>query len=252
MVNAVLGGENLPDISATDSSTSHDIPVDLTANRKPGLEEIRTPYGNFPFISSLAPETVEVGLSEPIDTISEPVETFDIDVEGQILYESRCSQCHELRSPDNQALSAEEWRTTVIRMVAKDNADISMEEAERIIAFVQAEAQRLAAIMAKQLQRAQQIVVSGGVSGRISEPGDVDYYKFDVREGQTLGPWWVIQPFDNYNETGLMSYIRRSSKSILKRNTPAKAGERLDGINRPVSETPCSQMYRRMMSSVMH
>ncbi|MDE0040654.1 MAG: cytochrome c, partial [Candidatus Poribacteria bacterium] len=202
VVNAVLGGENLPDISATDSSASHDIPVDLTANRKPGLEEIRTPYGNFPFISSLAPETVEVGLSEPIDTISEPVETFDIDVEGQILYESRCSQCHELRSPDNQALSAEEWRTTVMRMVAKDNADISMEEAERIIAFVQAEAERLAAIMAKQLQSAQQIIVSGGVSGRISEPGDVDYYKFDVREGQTLGPWWVIQPFDNYNETG--------------------------------------------------
>ena len=199
-VNAVLGGENLPEISATDSNGSLDIPIDLTADREPGLEEIRTPYGNFPFISSLAPETVEVAMSEPAKPSPEPVETSDI--EGRRLFETRCSQCHELRSPGNQALTAEEWRTTIMRMVAKDNANISVEETEQIIAFVQAEARRLAAIMAKQIHSAQEMSVSGGVSGRISEAGDVDYYKFDVREGQTLGPWWIIQPFDNFNETG--------------------------------------------------
>ena len=200
VVNAVLGGENLPDFSATNSSASLDIPIDLTADQKPGLREIRTPYGNFPFISSVAPESLEVAMTEPIDSFTEPVETTDI--EGQTVFLSRCSQCHELRSPDNQALSVEDWRRTVMRMVAKDNANISLEEAERIIAYVQGETKRLAAIMAKQLESAQEIAVSGGVSGRISEPGDVDYYKFDVLEGQTLGPWWVIQPFDNYNETG--------------------------------------------------
>lgn len=200
IITAVLGGENLPEVSATDSSGSLDIPIDLTADRKPGLEEVRTPYGNFPFISSLAPETVEVGLSEPIDAPPESVETYD--TEGETLFEARCTQCHELRSPSNRTLNAEEWQATIMRMVAKDNANISVEEAERIIAFMQTEARRLAAIMAKQIHSAQEISVSGGVSGRISEPGDVDYYKFNIREGQTLGPWWVIQPFDNINETG--------------------------------------------------
>ena len=201
-VNAVIGGENLPDVSATDPHASLDIPIDLTAYQEPGIRKIHTPYGSFPFVSSLAPESVELAMSDPVDTTPEPVETTDTDTEGQILFGSKCSQCHELRSPDNQPLSAEEWRSTIMRMIAKDNANISTEEAERIIAYIQAETQRLAAIMAKQLDSAQEIVVSGGVSGRISEPGDVDYYKFDVREGQTLGPWWVIQPFDNYNETG--------------------------------------------------
>ena len=199
-VNAVIGGENLPEASATDPRALLDIPIDLTADREPGLGEIHTPYGSFPFVSSLAPESVELAMSDPVDTTPEPVETTDI--EGQTLFGLKCSQCHELRSPDNQPLSTEEWRSTIMRMIAKDNANISMEEAERIIAYVQTETQRLAAIMAKQLESAQNIVVSGGVSGRISEPGDADYYKFDVREGQTLGPWWVIQPFDNYNETG--------------------------------------------------
>ena len=37
-VNAVLGGENLTEISATDSNGSLDIPIDLTADREPGLE----------------------------------------------------------------------------------------------------------------------------------------------------------------------------------------------------------------------
>ena len=199
-VNTVIGGENLPEISTTDSSASLDMPIDLTSHEKPGLGEIRTPFGNFPFITSLAPETLEVAMDEPVDTSPEPAETLDL--EGQTLFGSRCSQCHELRSPGDQALTAEEWRATITRMVAKDNANISADEAERIIAFVQAEARRLAAIMAKQIHSAQEITVSGGVSGRISEAGDIDFYKFNVSEGQTIGPWWVIQPFDNFNETG--------------------------------------------------
>ena len=224
-INAVIGGENLAEISATDSSASLDIPIDLTGDRKPGFDEIRTPYGNFPFISSLAPETVEVAMSEPIDTSPEPVETSDI--EGRTLFEARCSQCHELRSPGDQALTADEWRTTITRMAAKDNANISVEETERIIAFVQAEAQRLAAIMAKQIHSAQEIAVSGGVSGRISEEGDADYYKFDVREGQTLGPWWVIQPFDNFNETGFDVVYPPEVEIDLEKEYTGKDGRKI-------------------------
>ena len=225
VINAVIGGENLAEISATDSSASLDIPIDLTGDRKPGFDEIRTPYGNFSFISSLAPETVEVAMSEPIDTSPEPVETSDI--EGRTLFEARCSQCHELRSPGDQALTADEWRTTITRMAAKDNANISVEETERIIAFVQAEAQRLAAIMAKQIHSAQEIAVSGGVSGRISEEGDADYYKFDVREGQTLGPWWVIQPFDNFNETGFDVVYPPEVEIDLEKEYTGKDGRKI-------------------------
>lgn len=222
VIHAEVGGENLPEMSAADSSASLGIPIDLTAYQKPGLGEIRTPYGNFPFISSLAPETVEVAMTEPMDTPAEPVETSD--PEAQALFEARCGQCHELRSPDDQVLTAEEWRTTIARMAAKDNANISTEETERIIAYVQAETQRLAAIMAKQIHSAQEITVSGGVSGRISEPGDADYYKFDIREGQTLGPWWVIQPFDNYNETGFDVVYPPEVEIDLEKEYVGKAG----------------------------
>ena len=232
-VNAVIGGENLPEISATDSSASLDIPIDLTSHEKPGLREIRTPFGNFPFVTSLAPETLEVAMDEPVDTSPEPVETLDL--EGQMLFESRCSECHELRSPGDQALTAEEWRTTIERMVAKDNANISADEAERIIAYVQVEAQRLAAIMAKQIHSAQEVTVSGGVSGRISDAGDVDYYKFNIREGQTLGPWWVIQPFDNFNETGFDVVYPPELEIDLEKEYTGKDGRKI-GWYQPTGE----------------
>ncbi len=224
-IDAVIGGENLPEVSETDSNVALDMPIELAADRTPGLGEVHTPLGNFPFIASHAPETVEIAMHEPVDTAPEPTEMTDI--EGRSLFETMCSQCHELRSPADQALTADEWRTTVTRMVAKDNANISAKDAERIIAFVQAEARRLAAIMARQIHGAQEITVSGGVSGRISEAGDVDYYKFNVREGQTLGPWWVIQPFDNFNETGFDVVYPPEVEIDLKKEYTGKGGRKI-------------------------
>ena len=87
-------------------------------------------------------------------------------------------------------------------MTAKANADITATERDRIIAFVAQEARRLGELIARQLEHAQEFVTPGGLSGRISEPGEVDYYRFTISEGARLGPWWVIHPFDNTNETG--------------------------------------------------
>ena len=65
---------------------------------------------------------------------------------------------------------------------------------DRIIAFVAQEAQRLGELIARQLEHAQHITTPGAVSGRISEPGEIDYYRFTISEGTSLGPWWVIFP----------------------------------------------------------
>lgn len=124
------------------------------------------------------------------------------EVGGEVLFQTKCTQCHELRSPSNRALSVEEWASTIARMAGKENSDILPQKQARIAAFVQAEARRLRELIAQRIQSAQTTEVPGGISGRISQRGEVDYYKFSVPEGKTLGSWWVIQPFDNPNETG--------------------------------------------------
>ena len=87
-------------------------------------------------------------------------------------------------------------------MAAKDNSDISPLERDQIITFVQEEARRIGELMAQQIQSAQEIGIPGAISGRISEEGEIDYYKFTIPEGMTLGGWWVIHPFDNIDESG--------------------------------------------------
>jgi len=199
-IKGVVGGENLPEIARPDQKTSLNTTIDLQADQTPGLRQVLTPYGSFPFIASFVPENIEVEMNEPAGPIAKTIGLTD--VAEEVLFQTKCTQCHELRSPSDQALTTEEWRTTITRMTGKENANISPQEEEQIIAFVQDESRRLAALMAQRIQGAQEIELPGGVSGRISQAGDVDYYKFTVREGQTLGPWWVIQPFDNPNETG--------------------------------------------------
>ena len=108
VIQCIIGGENL---SETDWH------VELTADEQPGLKQIRTPYGIFPFIVNTHSETVEEAKSD-------------------------------------------------------------------------------------QFEHAQSITTPGAVSGRISEPGEIDYYRFTISEGTSLGPWWVIFPFDNIDETG--------------------------------------------------
>ncbi len=194
IIQCVIGGENLPQTKWQ---------VELTAAEQPGLKQIRTPYGIFPFIVNTHSEAVE----ENVTAQSASDETIAQEIapqftESEILFETKCSACHELRSPSNRALSAEEWERTITRMSNKENADITQTERDRIIAFVAQEAQRLAGLVARQLEHAQHLTTPGALSGRISEPNEVDYYRLTISEGTSLGPWWVIFPFDNIDEKG--------------------------------------------------
>jgi len=194
VIQCVVGGENL---SETDWQ------VELTADEQPGLKQVRTPYGIFPFIVNTHAEAVEEQIESEatVDAFAVQAGTTQFN-ESEILFETKCSACHELRSPSNRALSAEEWERTITRMANKENADITPTERDRIVAFVAQEAQRLGELIASQLEHAQSITTPGAVSGRISEPGEIDYYRFTISEGTSLGPWWVIFPFDNIDETG--------------------------------------------------
>ena len=194
IIQCVIGGENL---------LQTEWQVELTAAEQPGLKQIRTPYGIFPFIVNTHSETVEKNVtlqSASDETVAQEIAPQF--TESEILFETKCTACHELRSPSNRALSAEEWERTITRMSNKENADITPTDRDRIIAFVAQEAQRLAGLVARQLEGAQHLTTPGALSGRISEPGEVDYYRFTISEGTSLGPWWVIFPFDNIDEKG--------------------------------------------------
>ena len=194
VIQCVIGGENLPQTEWQ---------VKVTAAEQLGLKQIRTPYGIFPFIVNAHSEAVEEDVtvqSAADETVTQAIAPQF--TESEILFETKCSACHELRSPSNRALSAEEWVRTITRMSNKENADITPTERDRIIAFVAQEAQRLAGLVARQLEYAQHLATPGALSGRISEPGEVDYYRLTISEGTSLGPWWVIFPFDNIDEKG--------------------------------------------------
>ena len=241
IIQCVVGGENL---SETDWQ------IEVTADEQPGLKQVRTPYGIFPFIVNTHAEAVEENTTwqsvqeteskarslkrsgrRPYGEAHQgpdlPNRTARKIRESQILFETKCSACHELRSPSNRALSTEEWERTITRMANKENADITPTERARIIAFVAQEAQRLGELIARQLEHAQQITTPGAVSGRISEPGEIDYYRFTISEGTSLGPWWVIFPFDNINETGFDTVYPPETEIDLDKEYIGKDGRKI-------------------------
>ena len=191
VIEGVVGGKNLPETSWT---------VDLTKEENPSVKQIYTPYGVFPFIVGDKPDLVEVAGTATAQVVEASTETRD--TQTAILFQTKCVKCHEMRSPSNRALASDEWVSTITRMAAKDNSDISPLERDQIITFVQEEARRIGELMAQQIQSAQEIGIPGAISGRISEEGEIDYYKFTIPEGMTLGGWWVIHPFDNIDESG--------------------------------------------------
>ena len=200
----------------------------MTLEDQPGLKQIRTPYGIFPFVINAHPEGVEEDI-EHQSTANEPAtqETTTQLTESEILFETKCSACHELRSPSNRALSAEEWTNTITRMTNKENADITPTERDRIIAFVAQEAQRLGELIARQLEHAQHLAIPGAISGRISEPSEVDYYRFTISEGTSLGPWWVIFPFDNVDEKGFDTVYPPETEIDLEKEYIGKEGRKI-------------------------
>ena len=215
-VEGVVGGENLAETTW---------PIDLADEHASGLKQIATPYGVFPFMVTDTPTTVELD-SETTEVVAFNTSGHN-DPEGEILFQTKCTQCHELRSPANRALTAEEWVSTITRMAGKQNSDISDYEANRITAFVQAEAERLGQLMTQQIASAQVIEIPGAVSGRISAPEQIDFYRFEVPEGKTLGPWWVIQPFDNPNETGFDTVYPPETETDLEKEYIGKGGRKL-------------------------
>ena len=222
IIQCVIGGENLPETEWQ---------VELTANEQSGLKQIRTPYGIFPFIINAHPEAVEKEVRrQPTsdETAAQEIVTGKgQSAESEILFETKCSACHELRSPSNRALSTEEWGRTITRMTNKENADITPTQRDRIIAFVAREAQRLGELTARQLGHAQHITTPSAISGRISEPGEIDYYRFTISEGTSLGPWWVIFPFDNIDETGFDTVYPPETEIDLEKEYIGKDGRKI-------------------------
>ncbi len=219
LIQCVIGGENLPET---------DWQVELTANEQPGLKRISTPYGIFPFITDAHPQTIEEEVKPQSTFDDAPAQEIATQsAESQILFETKCGVCHELRSPSNRALSAEEWEQTITRMANKENADITPTERARIVAFVAQEAQRLGELISRQLEHAQHIATPGAISGRISEPGEIDYYRFTISEGTSLGPWWVISPFDNINETGFDTVYPPETEIDFDKEYTGKDGRKI-------------------------
>ena len=219
LVQCVIGGENL-------SETEWQI--ELTGDEQPGVKQVHTPYGIFPFIVNTHPEVVE----EDVAVQSTVNETGTREVapqftEAEILFETKCTACHELRSPSNRALSTEEWERTITRMASKENADITPTERDRITAFVAQDARRLGELIARQLEHAQHLTTPGALSGRISESGEVDYYRFTISEGTSLGPWWVIFPFDNIDETGFDTVYPPETEIDFDKEYVGKDGRRI-------------------------
>ena len=217
IIQCIIGGENLPQTEWQ---------VALTPDEKPGLKQVRTPYGIFPFIVNTHAETVETDAPTQIVSTQEAPATA-MSNDSEILFQTKCIACHELRSPSNRTLSAEAWQQTITRMSNKENADITPTQRDRIIAFVAQETQRLAGLVARQFEHAQHLTTPGALSGRIAAPGEADYYKFTIAEGTRLGPWWVIFPFDNIDETGFDTVYPPETEIELDKEYIGKGGRKI-------------------------
>lgn len=219
-IKTTIGGENLPET---------DFEVKLPKNQQPGVTLVRTPYGIFPFFANEYSEDLERLADETkVDTESaEEKEEQAKNAESEILFQTKCTACHELRSPENRALTAEQWEATIIRMAAKENADITDTVRDRIITFVGEEVVRMGQLIAKRIESAQFLDTPGAISGRISKQGETDYYRFSIAEGSRLGPWWVIHPFDNTDEKGYDAVYPPEVEIDLKKEYIGKEGRRI-------------------------
>lgn len=220
VIKTTIGGENLPET---------EFEVKLPNNQQPGVTLIRTPYGIFPFFANEFSEDIERSIEVVGNntTSADDNDTHAKNAEVAIIFQTKCTACHELRSPDNRALTSEQWEDTITRMAGKENADITDTERDRIIAFIADEVVRMGQLIAKRIDSAQQITTPGAISGRIAEPGEVDYYRFTILEGSRLGPWWVIHPFDNTDEKGYETVFPPEVEIDLKKEYIGKEGRRI-------------------------
>ncbi|RKU12379.1 hypothetical protein C6501_11130 [Candidatus Poribacteria bacterium] len=222
VIQTTIGGENLP---------KTEWEVKLPSDQQPGVMLIRTPYGIFPFIANEYSEEIELSLEKAThnENADNPAENESQakNAESEIIFQTKCTACHELRSPNNRALTAEQWENTITRMAEKENADITPTERDRIIAFVAEEVVRMGQLIAKQIEGSQHITTPGAISGRIAKPGEVDYYRFKIEEGSRLGPWWVIHPFDNTDEKGFETVYPPEREIDLEKDYIGKDGRKI-------------------------
>jgi hypothetical protein len=61
-----------------------------------------------------------------------------VDEGARPLFQSKCTTCHEPRSPANRSMSPEQWASTVDRMIKSRGAEINDADKARIVGYLQA------------------------------------------------------------------------------------------------------------------
>lgn len=73
---------------------------------------------------------------EPIQTQSTPAENIiTAKLDGKVLVETRCTTCHGLSRIESTSKSADQWKTTVEKMVGK-GANLNAEELQAVIQYL--------------------------------------------------------------------------------------------------------------------
>jgi hypothetical protein len=72
-----------------------------------------------------------------------------VDPADQKVFQSKCSQCHELRGPATISRTADQWVATVDRMIKEKGAPIETADRAKIVSYVQADARAAAGLTAR-------------------------------------------------------------------------------------------------------
>jgi hypothetical protein len=61
-----------------------------------------------------------------------------VDEKVRPLFQNKCTSCHEARSPANRSMTADQWASTVDRMINARGADIPKDDRDKIVGYLQA------------------------------------------------------------------------------------------------------------------
>lgn len=63
-----------------------------------------------------------------------------VDEKARPLFQNKCTSCHEARSPANRSMNAQQWASTVDRMINQRGAEINKPDRDKIVEYLQAQA----------------------------------------------------------------------------------------------------------------